>query len=242
MRNKILLLTILVFVFASCGKMLLSLVTPSDVEKSLKVLKKDDQTVVFLGTVHLAKPEFFDSAKKIIDSLKRENFTVFYESITFDDEYYKDKLDSTSIYKLDTTLRKFRKMMGRFQMNDLTDKNNKSLPNYFKNNKYLSQTNNLLGIDSLDINADVTMSNLISAQEKEDGEIILTNCDFNTSFKDKYKCEKVSNYYSINTFRDSIVFNKVLVTNKKKSLIVFGKGHWYGIWPHFRDLGYIEIK
>ena len=137
---------------------------------------------------------------------------------------------------------KFRKMTGGFRATDLTSKNNKSLPKYYKKEKYISQSNQNLGIDSLDIHTDATLTELINAQEKKEGKIMLSKCDFNTGFYDKYKCETVNNYYALNSYRDSIVASKVLNQNNQKSLIVFGKKHWYGIWPYFRDTGYKLVE
>jgi len=216
--------------------------TPKNVKKSLKILEKDDQKVIFLGMVHLVKPGFYQQAKIIIDSLRKENYTIFYEGIKYDKKFYKAELDSLELEELYLISRKYRKMIGQFHAGDLTDRNNKSLPNYYKNKKYVTQTNELLGIDSLDINADSSIETLIKAQEEKNGKIILTECDYNTNFKEKYNCDKVNSYYAINIYRDRIVSNIVLKTNKQKSLIIYVKGHWYGIWPFFRDEGFKEIE
>lgn len=241
MIKKILFFSI-VLGFISCGKTLLSFVQPKNINKSLKIIQRDNDTIIFLPMVHIANPNFYNKAKSIIDSLRNEKYIIFYESITFQEKYLKENLDSLTKEELFIKIRKFRKMLGRFQMNDLTSEKNKSLPSYYKNKKFISQSNTLLGIDSTDINADVTMTMLIEAQEKKYGKIILSDCDFKTEFNEKYKCDKVTSYYSINTFRDSIASNIMMKSRNKKSLLVYGKGHWYGIWPFFRNSGYKQIK
>jgi len=240
--KKIILFVIITISFISCNRIMLFINIPNNVEKSLKIIRRDDQIVVFLPMVHLAKTSFYNKSKKIIDSLKYENYTVFYEEITINKNYYSKKLDSISKKELFVLLRKYRKILGRFQVNDLTSQSNKSLPKYFKNKKFMSQSKEILGIDTLDINIDVSLTELIEAHEKKNGTIILDKCDYNTGFKEKYKCDKLNKYYAIRYYRDSIAANKVLKYNKKKSLIIFGKAHWYGIWPYFRDEGFVLVK
>ncbi|WP_459743614.1 hypothetical protein [Polaribacter sp. OB-PA-B3] len=205
-------------------------------------MNRGNDTIIYLPMVHVAKPSYFTQVKSVIDSLKKENYTVFYESITLQDNYLTNDLDSATQKELFYKLRKFRKMLGRFQINDLTDDNNKSLPNYYKNSSFISQTNSLIGLDSLDINADVSMTELINAQENIYGEIILSDCDMKTKFNEKYKCKKVNSFYSINSFRDSVAIKKVLSAKKSKSLLIYGKGHWYGIWPYLRKEGFKELE
>lgn len=229
--KKYIYFLLLSLLFANCKPIILSLMTPKNVEKSLKVMDKNDQRIVFIPMVHLAKPVFFNKVKIVIDSLKKEGYTVYYEQVSI---YEKQEQDS-----LDINLRKLRKMLGINTLGGYNNKNNESLPIFFKNKKYISQENKKLGLDSLDIIADVSLGELLNAHEKKEGKINLTDCDYNTKLTEKYKCEKVGNYYAIHTFRDSIAANIVLKDNKQKSLLIYGKGHWYGIWPFFRDSGFV---
>jgi hypothetical protein len=234
--KKILLFVIITISLVSCNRIVLYIITPNNVEKSLKIMRNDDKIVVFLPTVHLAKPSFYQNSKKIVDSLKNENYIVFYEEINVHEKYYNKSLDLENKKELNTLLKKYRKILGSFFANNLNDKPNKSLPKFYKNKKFITQTKEILGIDSLDINADISLSKLIKVHEKKYGEIILSKCDHNTNFYEKYNCKKVnSNYYSVREYRDSIVSNIVLKYKSQKSLIIFGKAHWYGIWPYFRD-------
>lgn len=234
--KRVILFVIITISLISCNRIILSVITTNNVEKSLKIMRKNDQVVVFLPMLHLAKPSFYYDSKKIIDSLKNENYTVFYEEISVNEKYYNKSLDVKNKKELNNLLKKYRKILGGFFANDLSDKSNKSLPKFYKNKKFITQTKEVLGIDSLDINADISLSELIKVHEKKYGKIILSKCDHNTKFYEKYKCEKVnSNHYSVREYRDSIVSNIVLNYRSQKSLIIFGKAHWYGIWPYFRD-------
>lgn len=229
--RKSIIISFIFILFLSCKSLILNLITPNDVKKSLKVMKRENQTIVYLPMVHLGKQNYFDQVKVVIDSLKKEGFTVFYEQISIDKKQTKDSLD--------IKIRKLRKLMGLNIVGGYNNEENKSLPKAFKAKKYISQNNFDLGIDSLDIIADVTLSELIIAHENKKGKISLSDCDMNTGLNEKYKCQKISNYYAIHTFRDSIASKIVLEANKKKSLIIFGKNHWYGIWPNFRDEGFV---
>ncbi|WP_299013482.1 hypothetical protein [uncultured Polaribacter sp.] len=205
----------------------MAIITPKNVTKSLKIFEKDDQTVIFLPMVHLAKAKFYDEVKIVIDSLKKEGFTVFYEQISV----YKNQQKDT----LDKNIRKLRKMFGANIVGPYNKKDNHSLPSLFKNKKYVSQQNIKLGLDSLDIIADLELTELIRLRELKEGKIVLTDCDFKTDLNEKYKCKTVGKYYATHILRDSIAANVVLKANKKKSLIVFGKAHFYGIFRYFRD-------
>lgn len=233
--KKYIYFLLLGLLFANCKPVILSLITPKNVENSLKVMDKNDQRIVFMPMVHLAKPIFFNQVKIVIDSLKKEGYTVYYEQISIHEKQGQDLLD--------INLRKLRKMFGFNIYGGYDNENNKSLPNFTKNKKYISQENEKLGLDSLDIIADVTLGELLNAHEKNEGKINLTDCDYNTKLNEKYKCEKVvSKYYAVHTYRDSIASNIVLKSNKQKSLLIYGKGHWYGIWPFFRDNGFVLKK
>lgn len=229
--KKYIFIVIICLSLVGCGHIYLSIITPKNSKKSLKIMKRGNQEIIFLPMIHLAKSSFFDQVTIIIDSLKKEGYTVFYEQISID--------ENQSIEIIETNIRKLRKMWGVNIIGAYNNKRNKSLPNFYKTNNYSSQNNIDLGIDSLDIIADVTLSELINAHEKKEGEIMLTKCDYDTNLNDKYKCKTVSRYYAIHTFRDSIAANTVLKLNKEKSVLIFGKAHWYGIWPFFRDVGYV---
>jgi hypothetical protein len=229
--KKTILILLLAPIFVGCTSIYLAVVTPKNVEKSLKVFEKDEQTVVFLPMVHLAKLKFFDNVKIVIDSLKKEGFTVFYEQISINKNQPKDSLD--------INLRKLRKMFGVNIAGGYTNQENNFLPDSFKKKKYTSQKSTKLGIDSLDIIADLNLSKLIRLREIHDGKIVLTDCDFETELNEKYRCKRVGKYYAMHILRDSIAANIVLKSNKKKSLIIYGKAHWYGIWAKFRDEGFV---
>ena len=218
---------------------------PKNTIKSIKTLKNKNKTIVYIPTIHVSKPEFYKKIKKEVDSLRQNNFTIFYEEIGIDNKYYKKNIDNSLKEEFDILLRKYRKLMGNFFAGDLTDKSNHSLPKLLKKNKYVSQTKELLGIDTLnDINADITLNKLISVHEKKYGEIILNKCDYETKFYEKYKCKNLSKYkyYAIRYIRDSIAAQIVLDKNNPNSVLIYGRGHWYGIWPYFRDAGFVLVK
>lgn len=241
---KRIFLLFIAFQFIGCTSIVTALIAPKkDIKKNLKIMKKGSKTIIFLPTIHIAKPIFFENAKIVIDSLRNNGYTVFYEEIAPDKKYNKKELDSVSKKELIVLYKKYRKMMGSLFVGNLTDPNNKSIAKFYKKKKLISQTTQLLGIDSLDINADVTLTELITAHESKHGTIKLSICDKNTAFKDKYKCKKEKdNYYAIHAYRDSIATHMVLTSNKEKSLLIYGAAHKYMMWAYFRDAGYTFVE
>ncbi len=49
-------------------------------------MKKDNQIIIFLATLYLAKPSFYSKSKK--------NYTIFYEEIDINKKYYNKNVDS----------------------------------------------------------------------------------------------------------------------------------------------------
>ena len=86
MKKTIVIPIILIVLFSSCKSLLLDIVTPSNVNRSLKIMQKENNKIIFLPMVHVAKKKFFKKVKKIVDSLKKENYTVFYEGIEVDNQ------------------------------------------------------------------------------------------------------------------------------------------------------------
>lgn len=93
---------------------------------------------MYIGMSHIAKPEFYESVKQIVDSLRKEDYTIFYEGVGLDTSKY-------SKATLDTILRKQRRLLG-INLTRYKDSSNKSLPKAFKNKKYIDQTAKNTGV------------------------------------------------------------------------------------------------
>ena len=237
MKNEYLFaLIVLSMTFSSCGKMMLNLVSKTSIDSQVKTLRnqEDDRTLVFLPMVHLGKPGYYKSAKTIIDSLRKEDFIVFYEGIGI-----QRQIDSAS---LDTVNRKLRKLLGFHLSKSYKDSTNLSYPKAITDNNYIMQDYILMGIDMAENKrVDLPKDEIIRRYEEEVKPIILTSCDLETPLKAKYKCKDQINhntFYAIQIVRNKHIINEVLESEEKKIIMVYGKAHWKFLWPGLRDAGF----
>lgn len=215
---------------------MLNLVTKDSVKDEIKTLShtNDNRIVVFVPMVHLGKPDYYKSAKTLIDSLRKEDFVVFYEGIAIQKE-----IDSTS---LDTINRKLRKFLGFHLSRNYKDSTNLSLPKAYRNNDYVMQDYKVMGVKmNEDFRVDLPKDEIIKGYEDEVKPIILTDCDLETPLKAKYKCKDTTEYSShfiLQTLRNKHIIKETLALDKKKIIMVYGKAHWKFIWPGLRDAGF----
>jgi len=138
--------------------------------------------------VHVSKPEFFEDVKTKLDSLRNNDFIVYYEGVGV--------VDSTkySKEKYDTLILKTRKLFGfNFQSKTYSNKENESLPKAIYNDKYVAQSKGNIGIQEEDVNADVSVVEMIEVYEQKYGKIELEDCDFTTPLNSKYECDQSPN-------------------------------------------------
>ena len=147
-----------------------------------------NKTVVLFPMVHVSKPEFFEDVKTKLDSLRNNDFIVYYEGVGV--------VDSTkySKEKYDTLILKTRKLFGfNFQSKTYSNKENESLPKAIYNDKYVAQSKGNIGIQEEDVNADVSVVEMIEVYEQKYGKIELEDCDFTTPLNSKYECDQSPN-------------------------------------------------
>ena len=168
MKNIIYYLLLLFCIFlCSCKSTVTSIIINNqNIYRSLKVLenKETNQTIVFFPMVHVGKSTYYENCRKIIDSLRSEGFTFYYENIAMD-----AKLDSAqrSLYN-----KKARSILG---YNPLSVRNNESLPKFYKKKNIILQDYNLMGITKSDVNLDLYKNQIIDSIEKKYNPIILKN-------------------------------------------------------------------
>lgn len=186
-----------------------------------------------IGMIHIEKPGFFEEIRLYLDSLKREEYVVFYEGVSRGD------VDSM---RLDTVLRKFRRVTGinldRYYSNE----------ELFSSGKYTLQTLGNLGLTTdRDINVDINYNELITEYESRYGEIILTDYDRQTGLAEKYKRRKAgreeySEWDMTNTIREDAIIEGVLNSHHQKIVLLYGVSHWYALYPPFMDTGYEVVE
>lgn len=237
MKKLIIKLALTSIFFVSCQSLITNYVVSSaDINKNLKVLENIDtkQTIVFFPMVHIGKPEYYDNCKKIIDSLRSDGFKFYYESLRMD-----ITIDSTkkSIYN-----KKVRSILG---YNPLHTDANESLPASFKKKNIVLQDYTKMGLYAKDTNLDLFENQIIDSIEKKYGPIILTECDFTTGEFEKYNCKndnKVNKFALTNEFRDPYIANEVMKLQDKKIVLIYGKMHWYFIYPSLKQNGFEITK
>lgn len=224
------LLAIMISV-VGCSKMLLD--SKATNARELKIFEKDNQRIVFIGMTHIAKPNFFQQVNRQVDSLRNAGYTFYKEGVYYEDD--------TSKQKKDTLRRKFRQLMG-LTIGDYSNKDNKSLPKFFTNGDYIMQSDSLIGIQKTDILADLSYNELIKIHENKYGEILLTQCDWDTSIFDNYKCKDGNaykkNFYVVDIARTDFLFQQITSSTDDKIAIVYGAGHFKWLYPKLIKSGY----
>lgn len=237
MKREIILLIILTLFLTSCSSIVSSyVISRGNIEKDYKVLKnhKTGQHLVFLPMIHIGKREYFDAARKKIDSLRAEGYSFYYENIKME-----SGLDSSekNLYE-----QKVRSILG---FNPLLVNNNESLPKSFKKEKYILQDYNLMGLNRNDVKIDMPENIIIDSIEAKYGKLKLSECDKNTAAFEKYECKSDNEKFLFaftHEFRDPYISNKILNLKEKKIVMIYGKMHWYFLYPDLKKAGYEIVK
>jgi hypothetical protein len=235
MKNIYIPLLLALLAFTSCKRILVSIITDKSIDSKIRVLenKETGKTLCFLPMIHIGKPEYYESVRKVIDSLRQEGYIVYYESVGYDEE--PDSLTR------DTIDRKVRKLIGFYFGSSYKDSSNNSLPKAITNSNYEMQDYKKIGVLETDKKVDLSIDSLIRRYEQDIKPIKLLPCDFETDLLEKYKCkdkEKYSDHSFYHTFRNDHITSEVLKSEDKKIMMVYGKSHWFSFWPRFNKNGY----
>jgi hypothetical protein len=236
MKNRLFIFGSVFLLLSSCSSIVSKIVVgKSNIYKDLKVFKNDKgQEIVFLPMVHIGKESYYKDCKIIIDSLRKDDFKVFYENIA-----YKHDLDSITKLNYD---KKVRSILGHTPK---LDAENKSLPKLYNKSNYIVQDYALMGITQGDTNLDLDKKAIIDSIETKYGKLSLSECDFNTQLYDEYNCKSENKKFLFaltNEFRDPYISAEILKLNEDKIVLVYGKMHWYFIYPKLIDNGFKLTK
>ena len=202
-------------------------------EKQMKMRHPETgREIIMIGMIHVEKPEFFEEIRQYLDSVKREGYVVFYEGI--------DRYDADSA-RLDTALRKFRRVVGI------------DLDLAYDYEEILSAGYTLQSLEDLglttdrDINGDMTYNQLITEYERRYGEIVLTDYDWQTGLAEKYKRRKsgkqeYSSYDMTNTIREDYIIEEAMNSSYEKIVLLYGLSHWHFLFQPFLDAGYEVVE
>lgn len=234
---KFIVLILFISSFFSCNRLLIELYTTKEVKTEVLYNKKKDKTLVLFPMVHINHPEFYADAKSKLQQLRKQGYTVFFESVAL-----RDSTSFTS-QELDTIKRKTRKIVG-MHFTNFKDKKNKSIPNAIRNNNYISQSRENLGMQPEDFIVDIPMDVLIEIYEEKYGDIKLTPCDWETDYLEKYNCETIPEVRADDMIvytRNDTIEKRVYESELKKIALVYGGQHFQFLKGGFQQHGYKEI-
>jgi hypothetical protein len=224
--RRILLISIPLFLI-SCGSSKFNLDYPDYV--SLEKIEYKSKEIYFIPMLHFGDETFYTDVRKKIDSLHKNNFIFYYETV-------KNPLNIDSLNN-DISKRKFRKLYGKSITSKRYDTVTKKLRGKYKyvgEDKIINQPNRKnLNINDNDKKVDIPIITLILEFEKKYGEIKLSNCDIRTDLKKvTYKCKKIKEELSsafkrdfILKLRNEFVVNKVISSVDNKIVIIYGASH-----------------
>ncbi len=213
----------------ACTKMILSSAGLFNNNVVVRKIPNSKKEIYFIELKHVAQQEFYNGVLKTIDSFKNEGFYILTEGVKARDSNMKvtSKQDTTNVLK-------FRKILGLIPQ-DLA--NGEGFKEIAKKYKLVSQPM-LINLNSpaTEKIADVSVDEMIQKYEAEKGVIVLEDCDYKTTFKEKYECNEVSKenkkYFTDNVvlkFRDSVIASKTINQPQLKILMVYGAEHFSGL-------------
>lgn len=181
------------------------------------------KTVQFVPMHHIGKPEFYVQVRKVVDSLKQQDYIVFYEGVGMDKH-----LDSLSI---DTYQRKLRKMTGFYIDSGYIDLLREN--SYFK--KFVGQPKYAeLGITDTDRNIDISKNRLIDAYEQKFGSIVLEKVDYRMPLQPKNvlpqsaRLPRKNVFYVLIDHRNQHLAKNIQSASNSKILVIYGLEHVKG--------------
>lgn len=183
----------------------------------------DDKQIFLVPIVHFGERQFYASLKDSINQWKHQGYRIYYEGIK--SSAVEMNVDSAVA---DTLFRKFRHITGGSTADSLSYA---QLTQTFKG-KMVQPSFEDLGVDSSDLNADISMLAFIREYEKMYEEIQLLKCDWTTPRDGTYECKKqISNGLKpiVRDYRNQYVIETIRNSNDYRIVVIFGAGHMKGI-------------
>jgi len=236
---------ILVISFVSCKAITKKSINFSSQFTTPSLFEKGDKSLVFIPMIHLNTPEFYSKTKILIDSLRAEDYVVFYEGV---------KVGTEDSLEIDRYERKFRKLTHVVLRNYYDE--DAVIYDRYKIKGMVYQTDVDFGPNpDIDCNVDLTIKALIDTYESEYGAILLDECDMQIPLGSKYKCSKKNTTaytYLISSLRDEHLYEEIKNSSHKKLIVVYGKAHFYPLnnklksdgweWIRVEDFVYMHFK
>jgi hypothetical protein len=217
----------------------------------LKYISNGSKQLVFLSMHHAGTAEFYKDEERIIDSLTKIGYSVFYEAVKPGN--VNNKLD------YDTLRLKFRSITGlprksatQSSQDQFVDTINNTImgrkTNLVKKYKLKNQSIDYLKKYDTSIvkNVDASLLEMVNIFQKKYGVIKLQQKDFDTKLGDDYPFKKNKELYKffVQDSRNEIITNTILNSNTKKIALIYGAGHFNGILQNLKaaDNNYKEVQ
>lgn len=242
MRYHLVLITFLLL-FSSCAESLV-LQSTGVLQNASRMhhLKNGDREIIFIPMRHLGKRNYYDFIQHHVDSLQKEGFVVFYESIA----YQVDSAQQRDLYD-----RKFRKLVGHVMGSTKLYENSSDTSRILMAPIYRNLGSRIIqqpeySFFKVDYNnavvADIPKNVLLDEFEYTYGDIVLDSCDWNTPLNESYTCKPIKSRLRILFDKEFIMKRReenlaALVSDaaQKKILIMFGAAHYKGFLRHLRE-------
>ena len=183
----------------------------------------EDKSIIFTPLTHFGQKEYYNSLRDSIIHWKKNDYTIFYEGIIH--KATEMNVDSVTADRL---MRKWRKITGGV---GATREDYAELGDVFKN-AIVQPENEELGIDSTDVNADITLQDLVGKYEDYYGKINLDSCDLTTSLDSTYACKtKLKGKLTpvILDYRNVKLVEKIVDAEQKNIVVLYGERHIKGM-------------
>ncbi|MFD1551033.1 hypothetical protein DNU06_04470 [Putridiphycobacter roseus] len=249
MKTSLYLFTLLFILFFNASCKTLKGVKEMKTETiNLKEYSNGLKDVAFIGIHHVGKISYYANLTETIKSYKEKGYTVFYE-----------QLSETNIVndssKLDIENRKMRKIVGFYSgatgygsiIEDFKKTGLKSFT-AFANKLMVQPSYEIMGLDSLDYNADANRTNFVAEFEARFGGLVLDSMDYHTHLDSAYSrpnvVSKSKKKKIIVDYRNEVLAKNTLNSKEEKILIIFGEGHRKGFYKILKkeDKNWKKIK
>jgi hypothetical protein len=230
---KLIFLFSIIFIFSSClTKFFLNRMGVFDKKVFLKYITNGNKKIVFLPMHHIGTESFYKDEARLVDSLLKKGYTVFYEFVrknNFSDSSYIDSLKFRKITGMPSKYKGNSTVYLDTINNTILGRKSKLVSNYKLKNQSVEY---LKKYDTAIVkNIDTDMYNLIKAYEKKYGLINLEKIDFDIKLGEEYKMSEKSErktFFMLES-RNDIITKAILNETSNKIALIYGAAHYDGI-------------
>lgn len=185
-------------------------------QPSIETVALKDKTVKFIPIAHAGKKQFYENLTTMVNEHKKMGYVVFYEQIK--------KVESVT--EVDTLRLKYRKIIGIEPSRKTYSLLTLIYPDIVAQPEY-----HLLGITETDVNADISIADLVTQFEKLYGKVELEACDFEAKPGNISTCAPMGKKLDpiIIDYRNENLANMVKESKSNKILVIYGANHIAGM-------------